>query len=227
MTKARPILFNTEMVQALLDGRKTMTRRVIKKLPNHWKESGVNMYGEFLFYPDNEFELENFEPTFKCPYGEIGDLLYVRETYLPRRDLTETDTDSRKRRYCYYKATTPGAAFDKNHFHDYSNRWKPSVHMPRWASRLTLEITNVKVERLLDITEEDARLEGVKQLTNEPTYKNYIKEDTPCGTAKGSFKSLWQSINGKEGLESNPWVWVVEFKVIKQNVDEYLTKENN
>lgn len=175
MTTERPILFSGPMVRAILDGRKTMTRRIFKR------RTGIT--GPEL------------DPTFRCPYGSPGDRLWVRETWA----VPETVT--------FYRATDygllpPGA------------KWSPSIHMPRRASRLTLEVTDVRIERLHDISEEDARAEGVESIAFD--WRNYMPErEAPeqfHKNARESFFSLWESINGTASLASNPWVWVVSFR---------------
>jgi len=176
------------MVQALLDGNKTQTRRVVKFNQKLTKD----------FFNDKN-------ASDSCPYGAVGDLLWVRETFAEWDDGPVYKT-------CNVDGLT---------------KWKPLIFMPRHFSRLTLEIIDVKIERLLDISEEEAMAEGVEKLTNEPSYRNYVDTTIPCGTSKGSFKSLWQSINGKESLNSNPWVWALSFKVHKINIDNYLEKNKN
>lgn len=212
MTKVKPILFNTEMVQALLSGRKTMTRRVVKgvKGNNHISKKATkeNPGATTHVLDAPKFDL--------CPYGKVGDLLYVREThqYVSNEKIDKDGFQCLPKLIHGFKADYNGNEKDI--------KWRPSIFMPRYFSRITLEITDIKVERLQDISEEDARAEGIEVLTNEPTYKNYINNKAPCGTARGSFKSLWCSINGRENMDSNPWCWCISFKVHKINVDEFL-----
>ena len=158
--KERPILFNTPMVQAILRGDKTMTRRVIKR---------------------------------KCPYGKPGDRLWVRETWA--RVSVPEGTTARKI-LTLFKASMPFSGIDGTEV-----RWKPSIHMPRYVSRITLEVTDVRAERLNDISEEDAQSEGVLPSDFDKTYRY-------------SFLKLWESIYGKWSWNNNPWVWVIEFKRI-------------
>lgn len=161
-----PIIFSTEMVRAILDGRKTMTRRVI----NH---------------PERYEHIR--ECDFCCPYGQVGDKLWVRESFLIKHD---------------YK-TPKGFPYYKTNFcDDKITKWKPSIFMPRWASRITLEITGIRVERLQEISEQDAKDEGI-----------CFYDDN----AVDVFRELWDSINAKRGYswESNPFVWVIEFKWMK------------
>lgn len=135
---------------------------------------------------------------FKSPYGAIGDVLWVRETWAEFQGLEDAPT-------CYvYKAD--GTWDDKVHLID--NKWKPSIFMPRSASRISLRITNIRVERLKEISEEDAKREGVIYPAN-PGVENY------GNGYYANFRLLWESINGKGSWEENPWVWVIEFEVIK------------
>lgn len=189
--KARPILFNTQMVQALLSGKKTMTRRVIKK-PEQWT---LEDQGNGVITSSDEYG-DHYNVLDVNPFGEMGDLLYVRETWQFAR---YTDTPYFR---LAYKATPVDAELKE---------WKPSIHMPRQFSRLTLKITDIKVEKLEDISRGDAMAEGCP-------FPNMAKGANPVGW----FKELWQSINGANSWDNNPYVWCVEFQVIKQNVDEYI-----
>lgn len=197
---SRPILFSGPMVCAILDGTKTQTRRVVKPQPS--------MVGDMLRW--RGFAVTSGDrPGIYCPYGQPGDRLWVRETWA---------------RYggdypvVMYKSTSDsligtaeiGLINDKFYRCRPSQKikWRPSTNMPRWASRITLEITAVRVERLNDITETDARDEGVSVPDiaagrMENPYRNW-------------FSILWDTINAKRGhpWASNPWVWVLEFKLL-------------
>lgn len=220
----KPILFNSDMVRALLDGSKTQTRRVAKPQPKK-NEDGT-------FYHPHTIANEKIMASALSgmnPYGQPGDLLWVRETFKAfNKDRV------------HFKADYAGTTRKENTKHGLS--WKPSIHMPRWASRLTLKITDVRVERVQDITDEDAKSEGAKfygHIDIDKFHKEGFRDPprwslvTPNTTAqclstpKWAFANLWNSINEKRGLgwDANPWVWVVEFEVIKQNVDEYITGE--
>ncbi len=193
--KERPILFSGEMVRAILDGRKTQTRRVVKpQPPDHWiPEVGY-------YYPtlvDRDGEQFPGEKTFgasdesfglKCPYGQPGDRLWVRETWAPHADMPHTAIYRCDRGGDYQDTVTHGF------------RWSPSIKMPLWASRITLEITSVRVEMLQDITEHDASREGVE--LRQPEAQTFY----------GEFRRLWESIHSHESWTTNPWVWVIEFK---------------
>jgi hypothetical protein len=197
--KERPLLFNAEMVRAILDGRKTQTRRAVKAMALDWLENS-KFIPEYVASPDNDM----------CPNGKIGDQIWVRETFSAMGDNTGHALP------IYYRADG-----------DDGFAWTPSIHMPRWASRIQLEITNVRIERLQDIGEDDAEAEGIEGI-NQPTggddYQDYWrdygvnKKDADgwpwfTGDPIASFKSLWNSIY--KNWDSNPWVWVIEFKVIK------------
>ena len=216
--KTKPIIMQPWGVRAILDGRKTQTRRV-GKIPEAPPESGAyfDAYNGGPYWnwwlPDGRCAL----PQVKSPYGQPGDLLWVRETWCDIRGggfgsqvayLTDSldhngveDSDSKRARL------------------DYGYKWRPSIFMPRWASRLTLRITNVRVERVQDISETDAHAEGIaiEQLPYNP------QDPHPCQTW---FKGVWEDINAKRGYswESNPWVWVVEFEPIHENVDRVMER---
>ena len=184
----RPILFSGPMVRAILDGRKTMTRRVVKKQPPDgwdracWFRAPV-MGWTYRPEPADEWH------TVKCPYGQTSDRLWVRETWCDGYTGTADPY--------LYRATYKGGA---------NYTWKPSIHMPRKASRITLEVVGVRVERLQEISEDDAFAEGVSDKVN-PNEEDYTL------SAEEVFEKLWDSINGKKHpWDSNPWVWVVEFK---------------
>lgn len=207
----KPILFSTEMVQAILEGRKTQTRRTKGlKVVNSNPDS-------HLF---NSFSIDNENATFKrlegmwqgvdVPY-KTGDILWVRETFFCTKNHEHTPLFNNKGKYVY-KATDDFIGCHK---------WKPSIHMPKEACRLFLKITNVRAERLKEISENDAIAEGLKTTVSPKTgttvYKIYdIGFSAYNHSSIDSFFSLWKSINGKESLESNPWVWVIEFERIEK-----------
>jgi len=192
--KQRPILFSTEMVQAILDGRKTMTRRIIKKPFSNWitDQNIKSGWGEGL--PE------------QCPYGQPGDILWVREKFRP---LYNCETGEFVRMDFY--ADMP-AKFHQQYPHTY----KPSIHMPKAAARIWLQVEAVRVERLQDITYNDALAEGIQIDFVERSLvsnRNLTNNQSLIGPV-GDFQTLWQSINGPESWEQNPWVWVVSFKVL-------------
>jgi len=193
--KERPILFSAPMVRALLDGSKTQTRRVVKPQPAPWGQHGGWQLPGFCASDDKGFR--HGAPIFKCPYGKPGDRLWVREAFAridgQTRPWIETDY-----RATYKHGDRLGDTLG------IKKRWTPSIHMPRHASRITLEITSVRVERLQDISESDAMAEGVKNSLHLSGGR----------FARENFEHLWWSINGEGSWEANPWVWVVEFKKV-------------
>ena len=207
--KEIPMLFSNEMVQALLAGRKTMTRRVIKQAigwdavwkPTKIKEEHLDGIPRYEMRVGTQYSL----PWFKCPYGQVGDILWVRESVSYFRQA-----DGRiQREKTKYKA-------DEKWNGNKLIKWKPSIHMPKEACRLKLKITNIRVERLTDITEKDAIAEGVEQkfshLFNEWRFKDYANVKDDWRSAVSSFQSLWASINGIDAWDEDPWVWVIEFE---------------
>ena len=233
----KPILFNSEMVRAILDGRKTQTRREVKARkgwpidfvggagdindPSCWGFENPE-YGEWFF-----LEPDGHGHKIPNPYGEVGDLLWVRETwkegftyggeypavfyratgdgYIGSEDYPPSDVSAGK-----FGVAKPGPYCSAPHV----IKWKPSIHMPRWASRLTLEITNVRVERLQDISKSDAEAEGFKLPPAEG-------QGFAIG-ARTNFRHTWQSIY--QNWDANPWVWVIEFKVHHCNVDAFIAQ---
>lgn len=195
--KERPILMNGEMVRAILEGRKTQTRRIVK--PSAWIEYGdVNDYGK----PVSGGHDVDFS---KCPFGTVGDRLWVREAFAVSEHW---DSDEgRTVQNIGYKATAKNPDF---------KGWKPSIHMPRWASRITLEITEIRVERLNYISEKDALAEGIEEHIGAhgvKGFKPYLKGNLDVlAFPQNSFRSLWESINGPGSWDQNPWVWVIEFR---------------
>ena len=193
--KERPIIFNSEMVRAILEGRKMQTRRVIKPQPTIKPRIFKNEDGVFWSLIDKYVYQ-------KSPYGTIGDKLWVKETWF------EWVKNNPEQLPYLYKATTPSDEIEILRQSGHAIKWKPSIYMPRRASRIGLENIDIRVERLKDITEEDARDEGVEHpdiATSPPsTYSDY----------KHKFKLLWDSINAKHGCgwDINPWVWAIEFK---------------
>lgn len=217
IVKTKPILFSTEMVQAILEGRKTQTRRT----------KGLEKVNE---NPDghtfSSFSIDNKNANFKRLEGmwqgvevnfQAGDILWVRETVFDYKNFKEYPIFSNIKENYIYKA-------DGNFIG--CHKWKPSIHMPKEAARIFLKVSNIRVERLNDITEADAIAEGVYEdpLFGHNCYlcgkKGHVGtpncEDGFFHTAKDSFLSLWESINGKQSLESNPWVWVIEFEKVEK-----------
>jgi hypothetical protein len=255
--KDRPILFSSAMVRAILDDRKTQTRRVLKLQPMHGSSTTIRPHhcldGAFLVehWQRQERSFGNFGrcENITCPYGALGDRLWVRETW--------ATTDSAGGPVVAYRAggsMVHGASGDRRNgtWQDFvfsgevgevypPEIWKPSIFMPRWASRITLEVTDVRVERLQEISEGDAVAEGVQpwrlneseiadiQISDEsPEMKQLAKALGPGGfTARAEFQMLWDSINFKRkgGIYSwskNPWVWCISFRRIHGTQDHEL-----
>lgn len=221
-TRERPMLFNSEMVRALLDGRKTVTRRVMKPQPvicppdyprpGHWWPSRAHR--SMLHVED---ELQNKAGGWgglaghACPYGEPGDRLWVRETWYCDHDDVQRGPYLKPAGLDVEAAREDGtlvyAADGLTPYEAEQPVWKPNIHMPRWACRILLEITAVRVERLQDITRSDIRAEGLQcppELAGDDTSPNY-RDWYPS-----AWRDLWNSTGGD--WDANPWVWVVEFK---------------
>lgn len=190
--KERPILFSGEMVRAIIDGRKTMTRRVVKPQPEQDTDCPYHV----------GTGIERKART--CPYGKPGDRLWVRETFCDRNNNGEQIKP-------LYRSD--GQEYQDRDGRYFKPKWKPSIFMPRMYSRITLEITNVRVERLQDISNEDAKREGVESNFDEGVIY-YGPLNKGHADARIAFSWLWNSINAKRGYswESNPWVWVITFK---------------
>ncbi|NMD79597.1 hypothetical protein HG597_10790 [Klebsiella sp. DNRA6] len=202
----RGMIFNGEMVRAILDGRKTQTRRPVK-FPVHDKNLGCELAGNELA---GELSAGNY---LNSPFGKPGDRIWVRETFRVHSRATDVAT-------LVYKASVRNSWTEQTHRVPVSvcnkpatpEKWTPSLHMPRWASRILLEITCVRVERLNAISEENAASEGVAQFRGG-FWKHYQPGWTQHQlSARGSFVTLWKSIYDEESWQSNPWVWVIEFK---------------
>lgn len=193
--KQRPILFSTEMVRAILQNDKSQTRRIVKRKFPHGEPEGSTTYmgGWPVHFPDGKWDNE------WCPYGQPGSQLWVRETWAQKIDGE----------YIYKADYQDGFKAD----YTATGRWKPSIYMPRAASRILLEITDVRCERLLSITEEDAIAEGVKKWP-DGNYNAYGTHFGKYSEARNSYLSLWDYINGEGSHKQNPYVWVIEFKRI-------------
>lgn len=231
--KERGMIFNGEMVRAILDGRKTQTRRIIKNQYEAPEWSVKPALAPRTKRHTHDWWLPTGTRPYSalpgCPYGLVGDRIWVRETFslLGNEDACPVDWDDNivndkkdaARIYkasCWQKPNNYGLWSIPDRETEFEGAWTPSIHMPRWASRITLEITNVRVERLNAISEEDARVEGII----DGGCLN-CGEPEPCGCANpepdatDAFACLWQSIYGQENWNANPWVWVIEFKRIE------------
>jgi hypothetical protein len=217
----RGILFSGAMVRALLDGSKTQTRRALRLQPLDVLPMNGDLAGrEWVGLMTREPEPKG--AVFRCKFGVPGDRLWVRETFLDTfgTGVEHRDQDGKLQRYAFAADCRPGSYGDEAR-KDYGLKWKPSIHMPRAASRILLEIVSVRVERLQDISEAAARAEGIESLHSEGTFWRDYSEpmgkdvvSLTCSTAKESYRTLWVSINGAGSWDANPWVWVVEFKKI-------------
>ncbi len=232
--KERPILFSTDMVKAILEGRKTQTRRVVKPQPHkscvgygasmsplHWIEKlPVDMTA---LYPNSKPTTINGD-SIKCPYGQVGDRLWVRETWLESPNITDkllregADTWAE----CYYVAAETPQQIEQ--LKEWGWKVKPSIFMPRWASRITLEITDIRVQRVQDISQQDAIAEGVIFMGgmadnwDEAPWCASLKNQEPMKYPSAAYGRLWDSINAKRGYgwDKNPWVWAISFKRVNK-----------
>lgn len=207
--KEIPILFSTPMVEAILPYRKRMTRRTrgleeINKDPDSWAISGTyHILTENYFEAVFEHKITKELIGAKCPYGLPSDVLWVRETFCP---MVISDFDGEGNdKHTYLFKTEPDSNSILNQMEDAT--WKPSIHMPKVACRIWLQVEEIRVERLQEITEDDAIAEGVNNEMNIPW-------KTGDDTYVGMFGELWEHINGPESWDLNPWVWVVKFKVL-------------
>lgn len=209
----RQIPFQTDMVQAILEGRKTQTRRT--KGLNHVDGGQFERMG-FIDADQDHYAAgirtsSSFLKLIKSPYGKPGDLLWVRESFgRPALD-DELASDP-----FLYKADYLVPEWVKSSLS--SNNWKPSIHMPKDAARIWLMVEDVRVERLQDISEEDAIAEGIEYAHKDDFrfFKDYTGRKYHLVRGGESFETLWISINGKESWDSNPWVWVVKFRMLSK-----------
>ncbi|EMM5577246.1 hypothetical protein RJO02_000868 [Enterobacter hormaechei] len=185
--------------------RKTQTRRPLK-----WKQTRFTEIGEredgskWPWSEDAEHVCDFWHP---CPFGAVGDRIWVRETWAEAGagapDLKLYRANYPEHVPTHYENVPPASDI----------RWTPSIHMPRWASRITLEITGVRIERLNSISQEDAQAEGMELTGWRPTYSD-PDSGGEVWTPYDNFAQLWESIYGEESWKANPWVWVIEFKVV-------------
>lgn len=252
---SKPIMFSTPMVSAILDGRKTQTRRIIPESFNGCLTNGGPHpcpNEPIVFYPGEQFEFNGetitvdypqvraqfhcstLDSEAKCKYGKPGDMLWVREKWTRYDNAYQGGYG-----YCHGEEPPPwppyaevnGRRMSVDFFQQYPKanlKWRPSIHMPKTAARIFLLNQKIWVEALHDISEEDALKEGVlfydDEILKSRRFKDYFSDASEYGhpdhdyptvsTAKESFASLWKSINGEESWNQNPWVWVIEFKLI-------------
>jgi hypothetical protein len=192
----KPILFNTEMVIAILDGRKTMTRRAVKPQPNGEIKANI----PYEFYGSKTERIFTDTKAYLAPYS-VGDVLWVRETWADN-----------------IPGCPNGITYKADHLDPKGDgpanpiKWKPSIHMPKSAARIWLTVTDVRVERLQEIATDDAKAEGVLQPGVIPS--NTLIRNTEGSIPRTNFKILWDSLNASRGFswEQNPWVWVISFE---------------
>lgn len=226
-----PILYNNPMVQALLDKRKTKTRRLLNPQPNNdiWIEKSDSSWGyvqkkQIGSNPDRFEIIQNW----KCPYGQIGDVLWVRENYklyINFDNQVYVQFEGRETFDVYNKKEISLNTLQKIVARKLKpNEWHscPSIHLYKEFASIFLKITDISVERLQNITEDDAIAEGVQlvsELNDNKKYLDYTGNWDYLSDAKDSFISLWQSINGPDSWEANPWVWVIQFEQIAKPID--------
>lgn len=237
----KPILFSTEMVKANLEGRKTKTRRLhglneINKNPNEWTFHNFSTDEKRTFAFFRKQEGNKIKSIFGISPYQIGDILWVREKFEyfgASFSLHDDDLElCGEVIFNYYASKNENLKeiivkniLAKYAFANINKGWKPSIHMPKEAAIIFLEVTNVRVERLQDISEEDAIAEGtpiveIDKLTRKPMYKSINNTGRYLSDlAREGFKILWKSINGEDSWKSNPWVWVYEFKVVEKPKD--------
>ncbi len=246
--KERPALFGGDMIRALLQeysmpGQyKNQTRRThglnrFNDFPKFLEEKGWEIQEFIEESPgwwlaisndeDGEFPDDDFNTWVRCPYGKAGDRLWVKETFFE----VYNDQFQPTGKYCY-AATHQGyvnvldddGGIKINKDGSNASPWKPSIHMPRRAARILLEVTEVRIERLLDITPQDAQMEGIEsvwhdEITDAHLWKDYSGKSNGLAFARMSFFSLWDKIKGTGSAKMNPWVWVIKFRVLTINGD--------
>jgi hypothetical protein len=219
--KERPILFSNLMVNAILKGKKTMTRRVIKPQPIYTTTmNDIKWYS----WKDRMFTMRGMQDNIVplCPYGGPGDLAWVRETWRVDAKYDQLPPSKLPKNVIVDHAASLNIINES--LFSYPGRWRLPRFMPRWASRMTLKIASVRIEHLQDISDEDAIAEGIERVGGKYScnpWKNYLKGKPgemlqDCSSPTRSFQTLWDSINFQRGYswEVNPLVWVIEFKII-------------
>jgi hypothetical protein len=233
--KERPIPFTAEMVRAILEGRKTQTRRVIRPQPrlqlfdrgSCWSEGGVSA---------------DTQTIWNCPYGQPGDRLWVKETFVLERYEDEPKSPSDRPLHHhkpedrdfdwaeeywllpYYKATDPAPELVYDDCDEPKCRWISSRFMPKWASRIWLEIVNIRVERVQEIGLHDLLAEGVEDIyLSYRGASSWEHKELATKQFRAKYEILWNSLNAKRGYgwDVNPWVWVIEFKIVDLTPDPF------
>lgn len=220
--KERPILFSGPMIRAILEGRKTHTRRIVKPQPPEGESITCEFYHPLridrkgIEYPgEMQFGAWSEGWDAKYPYGQPGDRLWVRENGWQRpNDISQRLMREGADTWAPYYYDADLSPADHEQFKLWRFKRRPSIHMPRWASRITLDIAGVRVERLQDISEADAIAEGVDQFKDGDVYYPPGNGDLCVQFPITAYRCLWEYINGPGSWDANPWVWVIEFKPI-------------
>ena len=216
--KERPIRFNAPMVRALLNGSKTQTRRVVKPTPEADQVLGTITGSRGFVYSIDQTPFVQYPAVrrirWDCPYGQPGDLLWVRETW---RGIVQVNGPHEPyqtgvARYVPDPEHCKKVEYAATYTASCKEAWLPSIHMPRWASRITLEVTAVRVERLHDITADDAMVEGIVRLADGGYAADKDGRHYHAASARHAYASLWEPVNGPDSWDANPWVWVIEFR---------------
>lgn len=215
--RERPILFSAPMIRAILAGAKTQTRRLVK--PNPHKVDGGVPFTDAPAWA----HAEPGSAVMRCPYGVRGDRLWVREAHA----FSACDPEGRNWRDdpgnwdVIYRAdlAQPAGGWRDADGNVVPAPWRPSIHMPRWASRITLEVTAVRVEQLQEISYDDAKAEGAEFWRNDGA----LTELPPCSAHRYEFEDLWTSIYGADSWNANPWVWAVSFRRLDQQAKAATT----
>ena len=228
MIKETPIIFSTPMVQAILEGKKTMTRRIVSEL---FETPFSEPCGDFLVIENKWLAVDFIDALtrdydkhvrIKCPYGKPGDLLWVRETWGIYRSHPEGKDN------IVFKSELHSVYYPNDS--ESNGSWKPSIHLKKIHARLWLQIENIRVERLRDISEADAKAEGIMRYAGDNYYFypcKDLRDDTYVDRAVTSFYSLWKVINGQESWDANPWVWVIEFKELSRTGHPKIPHSSN
>jgi hypothetical protein len=196
--KERPILFSAPMVRAILEDRKSQTRRIVEMQPR--TKADIGTHGVGMPFIRNQDPMKR---NLMCPYGQPGDRLWVREAWKTHSTFDHLPPREVPRSNLFYAAD--------ERYSPSGSRWRPSIHMPRWASRILLEITGVRVERLNAISEADALAEGYS--ATPVTWDDAVEGAEPVhDDPRYAFSALWDSINGSGSWATNPWVWAIEFR---------------
>ncbi|QKJ87603.1 hypothetical protein PMPD1_2663 [Paramixta manurensis] len=217
--KERPILFSDQRVRALLIGQQTQTRRIMKSQafgPGQDNHEGCYVVDVLSNHQQGRNMMSMADLSYQCPFGQPGDQLWVRETWrgpiIPPEHVNEyqhSPAAFRQAQYCQYRADNN--EFSRSQDGDYDSfGWQTGIHMPRWASRINLLITDVRAERIQDISDDDVLAEGVQ--TDSHFLNNFFTLNSESIAPKEAYKKAWEKQYGGTSWEVNPWVWVIEFR---------------